>query len=257
MNGALIIIFLVAAFALFLGLRARRGKDMNLEQWTVGGRGFGALFVFLLMAGEIYTTFTFLGGSGFAYGKGAPAYYILAYGTLAYVISYWLLPPIWRYGREHHLISQPHYFASLRQPGAGDISGGGRRDRFGSLSGAAIQGPRHHRLGRFVWRHFLDCRHLDRCGDRHGLCHGLRRARVGLERRREGHPDPGDGGVPRPLSAASLLRRYRRHVPCHRCGETRLPDLPAEWTEPGVVPVHRAVGSARLLHVAAFLRLRL
>jgi len=111
MNGALIIIFLVAAFALFLGLRARRGKDMNLEQWTVGGRGFGALFVFLLMAGEIYTTFTFLGGSGFAYGKGAPAYYILAYGTLAYVISYWLLPPIWRYGREHHLISQPHYFA--------------------------------------------------------------------------------------------------------------------------------------------------
>ncbi len=37
------------------------------------------------MAGEIYTTFTFLGGSGFAYGKGAPAYYILCYGTLAYV----------------------------------------------------------------------------------------------------------------------------------------------------------------------------
>src|SRR5215831_13939487 len=60
---------------------------MDLEQWTVGGRGFGALFVFLLMAGEIYTTFTFLGGSGFAYGKGAPAYYILCYGTLAYVIS--------------------------------------------------------------------------------------------------------------------------------------------------------------------------
>lgn len=110
MNGALVIIFLVAAFALLLGLRARRGKDMNLEQWTVGGRGFGSVFVFLLMAGEIYTTFTFLGGSGFAYGKGAPAYYILAYGTLAYVISYWLLPPIWRYARQHRLISQPHYF---------------------------------------------------------------------------------------------------------------------------------------------------
>ena len=34
---------------------------MNLEQWSVGGRGFGTIFVFLLMAGEIYTTFTFLG----------------------------------------------------------------------------------------------------------------------------------------------------------------------------------------------------
>ena len=44
------------------------------------------------LAGEIYTTFTFLGGSGWAYSKGAPAFYILCYGALAYVMSYWLLP---------------------------------------------------------------------------------------------------------------------------------------------------------------------
>ena len=62
------------------------------------------------MAGEIYTTFTFLGGSGWAYGKGGPTYYIFCYGSLAYIISYWLLPPIWRYAREHRLISQPHFF---------------------------------------------------------------------------------------------------------------------------------------------------
>jgi len=37
---------------------------MNLEQWTVAGRGFGLIFVWLLMAGEIYTTFAFLGASG-------------------------------------------------------------------------------------------------------------------------------------------------------------------------------------------------
>ena len=30
---------------------------MDLKQWTAGGRGFGAIFVFLLMAGEIYSTF--------------------------------------------------------------------------------------------------------------------------------------------------------------------------------------------------------
>ena len=111
MNIALLIIFLVAAFALLLGVRARHGRDMNLEQWTVGGRSFGTAIVFLLMAGEIYTTFTFLGGSGFAYGKGAPVYYILAYGTLGYIISYWMLPPIWRYAKKERLVSQPHYFA--------------------------------------------------------------------------------------------------------------------------------------------------
>ena len=112
MSAALLIIALTALAALLLGLRAGRGRDMNLEQWTVGGRGFGAVFVFLLMAGEIYTTFTFLGGSGYAYGHGGPAYYILAYGCLAYVISYWMLPPIWRYARQHRLVSQPDYFAT-------------------------------------------------------------------------------------------------------------------------------------------------
>jgi solute:Na+ symporter, SSS family len=111
-SAALVIIGLTALGALLLGLRARRGRAMDLEQWSVGGRGFGAIFVFLLMAGEIYTTFTFLGGSGYAYGHGGPAYYILGYGCLAYVISYWMLPPIWRYARQHRLISQPDYFAS-------------------------------------------------------------------------------------------------------------------------------------------------
>src|ERR1700691_6023289 len=111
MNSALLIIFLVAAFSLVLGVLARRGKQMTLEQWTVGGRGFGGLLVFLLTAGEIYTTFTFLGGSGYAYGKGASAYYILAYGTLAYILSYWLLPPIWRYAKQERLVSQSHFFA--------------------------------------------------------------------------------------------------------------------------------------------------
>src|SRR5579871_3722030 len=111
MNGALPFIAAAALLALTLGFLARRGKDMSLEQWTVGGRGFGTIFVFVLLAGEIYTTFTFLGGSGYAYGKGAPAYYILAYGSLAYILSYWLLPPIWRYAKQERLVSQSHFFA--------------------------------------------------------------------------------------------------------------------------------------------------
>lgn len=112
MNSALIIIFAVLLFSLYLGIRAKKGKKMDLEQWTVGGRGFGAMFVFLLMAGEIYTTFTFLGGSGWAYGKGAPTFYILAYGSLAYVMSYWMLPAIWRYAKANNLMSQSDFFVS-------------------------------------------------------------------------------------------------------------------------------------------------
>jgi SSS family solute:Na+ symporter len=112
MNAALLIIFGFLFLSIFLGIKARKGKDMSLEQWTVGGRGFGTIFVFLLMAGEIYTTFTFLGGSGWAYGKGAPTFYILEYGCLAYILSYWLLPAIWKYAKEHNLMSQSDFFVS-------------------------------------------------------------------------------------------------------------------------------------------------
>jgi SSS family solute:Na+ symporter len=112
MNVALAIIAVCGAIAIGLALRARRGRDMDLEQWSVGGRGFGSIFVFLLMAGEIYSTFTFLGGAGLVYGSGGAAYYILGYGTLAYILSYYLLPAVWRYATPRKLVSQADVFVS-------------------------------------------------------------------------------------------------------------------------------------------------
>lgn len=110
MNAALVIIFITAAIALFLGIRATRGKEMNVSEFAVGNKGFGTLFIFLLIAGEVYTTFTFLGGSGWAYSNGAAAYYVPAYICLAYVLSYWIIPKIWRFAKKHEVISQPQYF---------------------------------------------------------------------------------------------------------------------------------------------------
>src|SRR4051794_8491075 len=112
MNVALLVIVAFLALAVGLALRARRGRDMDLEQWTAGGRGFGTLFVFLLMAGEIYSTFTFLGGAGLVYGSGGAAYYILGYGTLAYILSYWLLPAGLRYFTPRKLLSQADFFVA-------------------------------------------------------------------------------------------------------------------------------------------------
>ena len=112
MSPSLIVLAAVFVIAIALALLARRGHVMTLEQWSVGGRGFGSIFVFLLMAGEIYTTFTFLGGSGWAYGKGAPALYILCYGAIAYSLSYFLLPVIWRYAQARRLVSQADFFVA-------------------------------------------------------------------------------------------------------------------------------------------------
>ncbi len=214
MNGALPFIAAAALLALALGFLARRGKDMNLEQWTVGGRGFGAVFVFLLLAGEIYTTFTFLGGSGYAYGKGAPAYYILSYGTLAYVLSYFMLPPIWRYAKEHRLYSQSDFFVrKYDSPTLGIIVAIVDIVALDPLSCASVQGARYHRRGRRLWRDLLHRGDLDRRNCRRRLCDGLGRARLGLDCGRQGYLDPRHRHLPRHLPALSLLRRARTDVP--------------------------------------------
>jgi solute:Na+ symporter, SSS family len=85
-------IFVIVAIGVAIGFLAGAHRKMDLEQWTVGGRGFGSLLMFLLMAGEVYTTFAFLGASGWAYSRGGPTLYIMAYLTLAYVVSFFILP---------------------------------------------------------------------------------------------------------------------------------------------------------------------
>ena len=113
---------------------------MGLEQWTVAGRGFGGLFVFLLTAGEIYTTFTFLGGSGWAYGRGAPAY-LHPRLRLARLLS---CPTSCcrRSGATPSasaLLSQPDFFArKYDSPWLGRARRRRRRRGAGALPGAAV-----------------------------------------------------------------------------------------------------------------------
>src|SRR5215472_2501068 len=108
---ALTIIFGIVGVASVLGLYAGVRRKMDLEQWTVADRGFGVLLMWLLMAGEVYTTFSFLGAAGWAYSRGAPTLYILAYITLAYVVSFFILPAAWELGRDYKLQTQSDFFA--------------------------------------------------------------------------------------------------------------------------------------------------
>ncbi len=95
-----VIVFATIGFALSVSRR-----KMDPQEYIVGGRSFGALLLWILLAGEIYTSFTFLGAAGWAYGKGAPAFYILAYGSIAYLIGYFYLPSVWRVGKERGLLT--------------------------------------------------------------------------------------------------------------------------------------------------------
>jgi len=111
-NLPLIITIVIVAVAVIIGFAAHGRSRMDIEEWSVGGRRYGGLVLWVLAAGEIYTTFTYLGASGYAYTNGGPVFYILGYGALAYIISFFLLPPLWRYGKRNGLLTQADYFTS-------------------------------------------------------------------------------------------------------------------------------------------------
>lgn len=109
---ALAIIVLVVVATIAFAVFSVRKLAQSPTDFIVGGRGFGAVFLWVLLAGEIYTSFTFLGAAGWAYNFGAPAFYIMAYGTVGYILGYFLLPKVWRIAKDHHLLTQPDFFVA-------------------------------------------------------------------------------------------------------------------------------------------------
>jgi len=103
--GYLVIVLLV-------GLRARHGQTSSLEGYVAGGRHMGLLVLFFILGAEVFSAFAFLGGPGWAYSKGAPALYIIAYLALA-VIVWWLIAPlISRLGRQHGFLTQAEFLSA-------------------------------------------------------------------------------------------------------------------------------------------------
>ena len=112
---ALLIILFIIVGTIGFGIFGVRRIKMSPSQFILGGRSFGVIFLWLLSAGEVYTSFTFLGAAGWAYSRGAPAFYILCYLTVACITLFFYMPPIWRIARRKGLLTSADYFADRYQ----------------------------------------------------------------------------------------------------------------------------------------------
>ena len=112
---ALLIILFVIIGTIGFGILGVRRVKMSPAQFILGGRSFGVIFLWLLSAGEVYTSFTFLGAAGWAYSRGAPAFYILCYLTVSCITIFFYMPPIWRIARQHGLLTNADYLAHRYQ----------------------------------------------------------------------------------------------------------------------------------------------
>ena len=116
MTVVLAIIFgwllLTTAVGVAAGVRRRRMTDRAArDEFMVGGRKFGAVLMYVLMAAEIYSAFAFLGLAGWSYALGAPIYFSVAYGSLAFGIYFFLGPRINRLGKRLGYLTQPDFMA--------------------------------------------------------------------------------------------------------------------------------------------------
>jgi SSS family solute:Na+ symporter len=94
--------FMLAAVA--LGLLSLRGRDRaNLAEWSIGGRSLGVVLIFVLMAGETYTSFSYLGAAGWSYNYGMPVFYLLAYLAIGFAVGYVVGPILWHYAHRNNL----------------------------------------------------------------------------------------------------------------------------------------------------------
>ena len=64
--------FLIVTIVGFAAARWRPAEDLlNLHQWGLGGRGFGAFISWFLLGGDIYTAYTFIAVPALVYATGA------------------------------------------------------------------------------------------------------------------------------------------------------------------------------------------
>jgi solute:Na+ symporter, SSS family len=106
-----------------LGFLGRRRPTADLSEWTVNGRRFGALSMWFLQAGEIFTTFTFLGMAGLAFTGGVAATYALPYVPLGYLVVFFLSRRLWSLGKERGYLTQGDFLQDrYRSPVLGTLS---------------------------------------------------------------------------------------------------------------------------------------
>jgi solute:Na+ symporter, SSS family len=112
---AFTIITAIVLGSMGFGVFGVRRIKMTPQELVVGNRSFATILLCVLMAGETVTSLTFLGAAGWAYSRGAPAFYILAYFPATLIVLFLLGPTIWRRGRESNFLTNADYFASMYQ----------------------------------------------------------------------------------------------------------------------------------------------
>ncbi|MEY9935959.1 monocarboxylate uptake permease MctP [Streptacidiphilus sp. MAP5-3] len=95
-----LLFFVLVTAVGFVAARWRRAQDANhLDEWGLGGRGFGTVVSWFLLGGDLYTAYTFIAVPALVYGVGAAGFYAVPYTIIAWPLVFLFLPRLWSVAR--------------------------------------------------------------------------------------------------------------------------------------------------------------
>ena len=102
----LIILFAIVTLVGFAAARWRQAEDrLHLNEWGLGGRGFGMFITWFLLGGDIYTAYTFIAVPALVFGAGAIGFFAVPYTIIVFPIVFVFAPRLWSVSRVHNYIT--------------------------------------------------------------------------------------------------------------------------------------------------------
>ncbi|MEL6542654.1 MAG: sodium:solute symporter family protein, partial [Pseudomonadota bacterium] len=101
-----LVIAVYLAVTLMIGLFSGRRASKSVAGYVAGDRDFGLLVMYFVLGASVFSAFAFLGGPGWAYSRGAAAFYILCYGVIGIAPYYFIGPKAAEMGRRHGYVTQ-------------------------------------------------------------------------------------------------------------------------------------------------------
>jgi SSS family solute:Na+ symporter len=79
----------------FVASRWRRAKDANnLDEWALGGRGFGPFITWFLLGGDLYSAYTLIAVPAAMFSLGAFGFYAVPNAIVLYALGFLFLPKL-------------------------------------------------------------------------------------------------------------------------------------------------------------------
>ena len=100
-----VFLFLVVTVMGFAAARWRRADLNSLDEWGLGGRGFGTFIAWFLIGGDLYTAYTFIAVPATLYAGSAVGFFAVPYTIVVYPLIFLFLPRLWSVSHRHGYVT--------------------------------------------------------------------------------------------------------------------------------------------------------